>query len=279
LILKSLCYRCHDPQELRGSLVVEGIKRGLAREGTLPGASISTNGILSLLKSLLSKSAGIILAAWLRLQSLLEAILSLGVVKTLSDVFAVRATRALNVLVLDVAGSSVDIGWLGLARLGVGVGAKAGRGLGSTASAGLAGAGLSCVGVIRLGLSRVGARSGRGLGVAASAGVLRCGWGLVLTADALVRSEFTALLHGLGSKRLGGDLAGALLLDRSVLSEVDLLAVSGILVLGRHDVCFLVLFERRGLVQCLLEDEVAEYAWIQISIEKGHWAQWYIAIW
>jgi hypothetical protein len=223
---------------------------------------------------LLSKSAGIILAAWLRLQSLLEAILSLGVVKTLSDVFAVRATRALNVLVLDVAGSSVDIGWLGLARLGVGVGAKAGRGLGSTASAGLAGAGLSCVGVIRLGLSRVGARSGRGLGVAASAGVLRCGWGLVLTADALVRSEFTALLHGLGSKRLGGDLAGALLLDRSVLSEVDLLAVSGILVLGRHDVCFLVLFERRGLVQCLLEDEVAEYAWIQISIEKGHWAQW-----
>jgi len=57
---------------------------------------------------------------------------------------------------------------------------------------------------------------------------------LVLAADALVGSEAAALLGGFSSKRLGGNLAGALLLDGSVLAEIDLLTFTG--SLGSHDV-------------------------------------------
>jgi len=49
---------------------------------------------------------------------------------------------------------------------------------------------------------------------------------LVLAADALVGSEAAALLSGFSSKRLGGNLAGALLLDGSVLAEIDLGRIS-----------------------------------------------------
>jgi len=82
---------------------------------------------------------------------------------------------------------------------------------------------------------------------------------LVLTADALVRGEVAALLDGLGSKRLGCDLAGALLLDGSVLAQVDLLTVTG--SLGSHDVCCLVsvMREENWSVVCNWRVEVAEY--------------------
>jgi len=149
--------------ELRGSLVVESIKGGLAGETSLLGTSIPASGSLALLETELSNPAGVIVTARLRLQSLLEAILSLGVIKALGDVFAVRTARVPDVLVLDVAGSIAAVGRVGLARLGVG--ARGGRRVGSAARAGLA----------RAGLSGVGARSRRGVGGATSAGVLGSG--------------------------------------------------------------------------------------------------------
>lgn len=56
---------------------------------------------------------------------------------------------------------------------------------------------------------------------------------MVLAADALVGSKPAALLGGLSSKRPGGNLAGALLLDGSVLAEIDLGRVSIWEVLGK----------------------------------------------
>lgn len=141
MILKSLWYRYHYIlDKLRGSLVVESIKRGLVGETSLSGTSIPASGSLVLLELELSNPAGVVLATRLSVQSLLEAILSLGVVEALGDVLAVRA-RGLDVLVIDVAGGSAGVG-LGRARLsGSGVGARAGRGVGGAASAGVLGSG------------------------------------------------------------------------------------------------------------------------------------------
>jgi hypothetical protein len=90
--------------KLRGSLVVKSIESSLALKLTLLRTSIPTSGSLVLLELLLSKSAGIILATRLRLQSLLETILGVRIVNTLLQVLAVRA-RLLDVLVVDIAGS------------------------------------------------------------------------------------------------------------------------------------------------------------------------------
>lgn len=150
MILKSLWYRYHYIlDKLRGSLVVKSIKRALVGEASLLRTSIPASGSLVLLELELSNPAGVVLATRLRVQSLLEAILGLGVVETLGDVLAVRATRGLDVLVLNVAGGSATVG-LGRARLsGVGVGVGASRervvgamdrrGLGGAASAGVLG--------------------------------------------------------------------------------------------------------------------------------------------
>ena len=141
MILKSLWYRYHYIlDKLRGSLVVESIKRGLVGETSLLGTSIPTGGSLVLLELELSNPAGVVLATRLGVQSLLEAILSLGVVEAFGDVLAVRA-GGLDVLVIDVAGGSAGVG-LGRARLsGSGVGARGGRGVGGAASAGVLGSG------------------------------------------------------------------------------------------------------------------------------------------
>ena len=56
---------------------------------------------------------------------------------------------------------------------------------------------------------------------------------MVLAADALVGSKVAALLGRLSSKRLGGNLTGALLLDGSVLAEIDLGRVSIWEVIGK----------------------------------------------
>ena len=56
---------------------------------------------------------------------------------------------------------------------------------------------------------------------------------MVLAADALVGSKVAALVGGPSSKRLGGNLAGALLLDGSVLAEIDLGRVSIWEVVGK----------------------------------------------
>ena len=126
--------------KLRGSLVVESIKRGLVGETSLPGTSIPTGGSLVLLELELSNPAGVVLATRLSVQSLLEAILSLGVVEALGDVLAVGA-GGLDVLVIDVARGSAGVG-LGRARLSrSGVGARGGRGVGGATSAGVLGSG------------------------------------------------------------------------------------------------------------------------------------------